>query len=192
MKYTWILLLFLSAAITSCGGNEKKVAEDEKPSKEELIEKINYMEDSLKALTSQLKEIKQIPNLTRMELINRLLDFYHYYPEDKFAPECLDKVHMTYSGMGVYIRAVEYADTLLEKYPDYVNRALVLESQGSSYDIFIQPRDSAKVRYYYELLLKENPKMDKAKRNGIKDRLKYNHLNFDQYIDKQMNNIASK
>lgn len=192
MKYTWILLLFLSTAITSCGGNEKKVAEDEKPSKEELIEKINYMEDSLKALTSQLKEIKQIPNLTRMELINRLLDFYHYYPEDKFAPECLDKVHMTYSGMGVYIRAVEYADTLLEKYPDYVNRALVLESQGSSYDIFIQPRDSAKVRYYYELLLKENPKMDKAKRNGIKDRLKYNHLNFDQYIDKQMNNIASK
>jgi hypothetical protein len=191
MKYTWIVLMLLTATITACGGKEKEVAEGDKPSKEELIEKITYMEDSLKGLTAELKEIKQIPNLTRMELINRLLDFYHYYPEDKFAPECLDKVHMTYSGMGVYVRAVEYADTLLEKYPDYVNRSLVLESQGSSYDIFIQPRDSAKVRYYYELLLKENPKMDKAKRNGIKDRLKYNHLNFDEYIDKQMENIAS-
>ena len=182
----------LTLGLASCGGNEKNEEEGVKPSKEELIEKINYMEDSLKQLTSQLKDIKQIPNLTRMELINRLLDFYRNYPEDQFAPECLDKVHMTYSGMGVYIRSVEYADTLLLKYPKYVNRAMVLESQGSSYDIFIQPRDSAKVRYYYELLLKENPKMDKAKRNGIKERLKFNHLNFDQYIDKQMENIALK
>jgi hypothetical protein len=192
MKYTWFILVMLTLSLASCGGNEKKEEEGVKPSKEELIEKINYMEDSLKRLTSQLKDIKQIPNLTRMELINRLLDFYRNYPEDQFAPECLDKVHMTYSGMGVYIRSVEYADTLLLNYPKYVNRAMVLESQGSSYDIFIQPRDSAKVRYYYELLLKENPKMDKAKRNGIKERLKFNHLNFDQYIDKQMENIALK
>ena len=192
MKYTWFILVMLTLSLASCGGNEKKEEEGVKPSKEELIEKINYMEDSLKRLTSQLKDIKQIPNLTRMELINRLLDFYRNYPEDQFAPECLDKVHMTYSGMGVYIRSVEYADTLLLNYPNYVNRAMVLESQGSSYDIFIQPRDSVKVRYYYELLLKENPKMDKAKRNGIKERLKFNHLNFDQYIDKQMENIALK
>lgn len=192
MKYTWFILLLVAATFAACGGKEKGSKEGEKPSKEELIQRINYMEDSLKGLTAQLKDIKQIPNLTRMELINRLLDFYRNYPEDKFAPECLDKVHMTYSGMGVYVRSVEYADTLLQKYPDYVNRAMVLESQGSSYDIFIQPRDSAKVRYYYELLLKENPNMDKAKKNGIKDRLKYNHLNFDQYIDKQMENIAAK
>jgi hypothetical protein len=192
MKYTWVLLVMLTVGLASCGGSEKSNSEGEKPSKEELLNKITQMEDSLKGLTSQLRDIKQIPNLTRMELINRLLDFYRYYPEDELAPECLDKVHMAYSGMGVYVRSVEFADTLLSKYPNYANRAMILESQGSSYDIFMEPRDSAKVRYYYELLLKENPKMDKDKREGIKERLRNNNLTFDQFIDKQLGTVANR
>lgn len=190
MKRALYLLFTLTVALCSCGDGEEKGSQGDRPSKEELKEKITYMEDSIKGLTARLKEIKQIPNLTRMELINRLLDYYHYYPEDPYSAQCLDKVHMAYSGMNVQVRAVQYADTLLEKYPDYVNRAMVLESQGSSYDIFIQPRDSAKVRYYYELLLKENPKMEKDKREGIKDRLKHNNLTFDEYIEYKMNTVV--
>jgi tetratricopeptide (TPR) repeat protein len=171
----------------SCGS--KNEADTEKPSKEELIGRIKEMEDSLKGLQANLNEIKQIPNLTHFELINRLLDFYHYYPEDVYAAECLDKVHMKYSGLNIHQRAVQYADTLLEKYPDYVNRAMVLESQGSTYDVFITPRDTAKVRYYYELLLKENPKIDKDKREGIQDRLKHLDMNFDQFIDYKMSTM---
>ena len=184
-------MLGLVSFIYSCGGKEEKSATD-RPDKKELISKIKYMEDSLKGLQANLNQTKQIPNLTRLELVNRLLDFYHYYPEEPYAAECLDKAHMVYTGMNVYVRAVQYADTLLQKYPDYPNRAIVLESQGSSYDIFIQPRDSAKVRYYYELLLKENPNLDKEKRQGINERLRYNNLNFDQYLEKKMNEIASK
>jgi hypothetical protein len=187
-----IELLFIAALfLVSCGGEEKR-NDTERPSRETLISNIKVMEDSLKGLTSQLKDIKQIPNLTRMELINRYLEFYKFYPEDDFAPECLDKVHMVYSGMNVHSRSAQYADTLLIKYPEYINRAMVLESQGSTFDIFLQPRDSAKVRYYYELLLKEYPDLDKEKRQGIKERLKYNHLNFDQYLEMKMNEIASK
>ncbi len=119
-----------------------------------------------------------------------MLDYYHNYPEDTYAAECLDKVHMKYSGLNIHPRAVEYADTLLLKYPDYVNRAMVLESQGSTYDVFIQPRDTAKVRYYYELLLKENPKLDKDKRAGIKDRLKHLDMTFDEFIEYKMNSIV--
>ncbi len=189
MKTKWIFGLMLLLVFTyACGGKNGDAAE--KPTKEELISRIKEMEDSLKGLQADLKEIKQIPNLTHFELINRLLDYYHNYPEDLYSAECLDKVHMKYSGLNIHPRAVEYADTLLEKYPDYVNRAMVLESQGSTYDVFIQPRDTAKVRYYYELLLKENPKMDKDKKAGIKDRLKHLDMNFDEFIEYKMNSIV--
>ena len=81
---------------------------------------------------------------------------------------------------------VKYADTLLASYPAYKNRALVLESQGSSYDVFPEIRDTAKVRYYYKLLMNENPKMNREKINGIKERLQHLNLTFDQYIDFKM------
>jgi hypothetical protein len=192
MKYNFLVFSAVSFLLFACGGNSTEQSETDKPTKEALVQKITEMEDSLRNLQANIDQVKQVPNLTRIEYINRLLELYHLYPEDPKAAECLDKVHMVYSGMNVHIRAVQYADTLLEKYPEYVNRAMVLESVGSSYDIFMQPRDSAKVRLYYEKLLKENPKMDKEKRKGIQERLKYNHLNFDQYIDKQMEMISKK
>jgi hypothetical protein len=75
-------------------------------------------------------------------------------------------------------------------YPNYKNRALVLESQGSSFDVFPEIRDTAKVRYYYTLLLKENPKMNREKTKGIKERLQHLNLTFDQYIDFKMKSFA--
>lgn len=192
MKIKFVFGLTVLLIFAACGNDKKDGNDAPKPSKEELRGSIKQMEDSLKGLQANLSEIKQIPNLTRIELINRLLAFYYNYPEDTYAAECLDKVHMTYSGMNVHEKAIAYADTLLNKYPKYVNRAMILESQGSSYDIFMQPRDSAKVRYFYQMLLNENPSMDKDKRTGIKDRLKNNHLNFDQYIEKKMEEIAKK
>jgi tetratricopeptide (TPR) repeat protein len=143
-------------------------------------------------LQADLTTTKQIPNLTHFELINRLLDYYHNYPEDPISAEYLDKVHMKYSGLNIYEQAVKYADTLLESYPAYKNRALVLESQGSSYDVFPEIRDTAKVRYYYKLLMKENPKMNREKINGIKERLQHLNLTFDQYIDFKMKTFSEK
>jgi len=99
---------------------------------------------------------------------------------------------MKYSGLGIHLRAAQYADTLLIKYPKYVNRAMVLESQGSTYDVFIEPRNKSKVEYYYGLLLKENPNLDKEKREGIEDRLKHIDMTFDQYIEYKMSAIASE
>ena len=179
-----VSLFFLN--LSSCGSSETAA---NKPTRESLKARIKEMEDSLKGLQVNINEIKQIPNLTHFELINRLLDYYHNYPEDAYSAECLDKVHMKYSGMNIHQRAVQYADTLLDKFPKYVNRALVLESQGSAYDIFIQPRDTAKVRKYYTMLLNENPKMDKDKIAGIRDRLQHLDLNFDQFIEYKMQSL---
>ncbi len=182
--------LLLMGLMASCGGSEQ--AANEKPSKEELKGRIKEMEDSLRGLQASLNEIKQIPNLTHLELINRLADYYHNYPEDPYAAVCLDKIHMKYSGLNIHVKAIAYADTLLTKYPDYPNRAMVLESMGSAYDIFVQPRDTTKVRQYYSLLLKENPKMEEDKREGIKDRLNHLDMNFDQFIDYKMKTISLK
>ena len=41
---------------------------------------------------------------------------------------------------------------------------MILESMANAYDMFIQPRDISKVQQYNNMLLKENPKMDKEKR----------------------------
>ncbi len=187
-KSSFILVfVMLTVVVSSCG--ESNTDKAEKPSREQLKNRINEMEDSLKGLQADLTEIKQIPNLTHFELINRLLDYYHNYPSDLYAAECLDKVHMKYSGMNIQERAVQYADTLLKEYPKYINRALVLESQGSAYDIFIHPRDTSKVRYYYTLLIKENPGMEKDKKEGIEDRLNHLKMNFDEFINYKMKNM---
>jgi hypothetical protein len=175
--------------MTACGGDKKEDSAKAKMTKEELKSSIKIMEDSLKILQSSKLPIE---NLHRMELVNRLLAFYRSYPEDNYSPTCLDDVHMIYSGMGVHDLSIAYADTLLSKYPKYENRAMILESQGSNYDIFTSPRDSAKVRYYYELLLKENPKMDKEKQTGIRERLVHNQLTFEEYINKKIADMTSK
>lgn len=191
-QFKWLSMYVLALGLVlmnSCGTSDKD--EEGKEGRVELKNKIKEMEDSIRDLQANLPQTKTIPNLTHFELINRLLDYYHAYPEDDYAAECLDKVHMKYSGMNILTRAVQYADTLLEKYPNYINRAMVLESQGSSYDIMV-PRDTAKIRYYYTKLLKENPKMDREKREGIKFRLRHLDKTFEEFIDFQINEISKR
>jgi len=189
MKKLMIALIGLNIFLYACNESSNT---NSKPSREELKTRIKEMEDSINTLQQHLTVIKKIPNLTHFELINRLLDYYHNYPEDVYAAECLDKVHMKFAGLNIPTRAAEFADTLLLKYPKYSNRAMVLESQGSTYDIFIQPRDTVKVRYYYELLIKENRTLDKEKRDGIRDRLNHLDMTFDEFINYKMNAMNVK
>jgi hypothetical protein len=172
--------LFLSTAVfTACGGDKNEDNSQEKPTAEAIKMSITSMEDSLKMMQ---KSGKKVENLYRIELINRLLSFYHNYPENEYAAECLDKTQMIYSAIEATSYSIAYSDTLLEKYPNYKNRELILESQGANYDVFLIPRDSLMVRKYYTMLLKEFPNMDKDKREGILKRLRSNNLSFDEYI----------
>ena len=167
-----IFVSILAVLLTSCGGQDSTDLKKKITNKEELISK----------LTSELQPGEQLDVEERVELIRLLNEYYHTFPDDVYAPECLDKLHMMYSGSGDYETSVKYADTLLSEYPDYINRAMILESQASSYDIYIQPRDTAKVRFYYELLLNEFPDLDKEKREGIESRLDRLHLSIEQII----------
>lgn len=174
MKMKYVVSITLIALLYACGGNTDQL------SVETLKEKIAQKEDSLKMLQ---ESGQPIPQNKHYELIESLLQFYYTHPKDPEAPVCLDKVQMAYSGLGVYFKAVQYADTLIEKYPKYINRAMVLESQAANYDYFFTPRDTNKIKYYNQLLLKENPKMDKEKRAGIEMKLKHLDLGMEEYLD---------
>lgn len=171
MKYFLGLICALTL-LTSCSSDA-----------DNAYQAIVAKEDSLAVASEKLPYGEILPEEETYELITQLLKFTEDFPDDAHAPECLDKIHMAYTGLRVYNKASFYADKLLKEYPDYINKSMVLESQAGNYDFFIVPRDTSKVRYYYELLLKED--ISKEKRKDIKKRLKYIDLTMEEYILQQ-------
>lgn len=116
------------------------------------------------------------------DYINTLLEAYEEEPENPKNPEYLDRVHMWYSTTGNTPAALKWALVVEEKYPNYSNRQMLLESIASLYDSGITPRDSVKVREYYTKVLKEFPSMPEGKKQDINDRLKHNKLSLTEYM----------
>jgi hypothetical protein len=175
-------LTFVNAVVSPVSPRviDQTKKENFKPSKNDLLGRIHKMEDSL---MTNLPKNPTERNLASYELIDNYLQFFRNYPEDNYAPECLDRVQMIYTGLNLPQRAVVYADSLLLQYPNYSNRKLVLENQASTYDMFIQPRDTAKVRYFYEKILEEFPNESKEYLNEIKFRLNYLKLTIPELIE---------
>ena len=111
-----IVLIVFVGLIYSCGNYSKN-----QKTKEEIESSIKEMEDSLSQMQVNINQNAPMPNIAHQELINRLLTYYHNFPDDQKSAEYLDKVHMKYSGLNMHEKAVQYADTLLEKYPKYIN-----------------------------------------------------------------------
>ena len=176
MRKITIVLSCICLLLYSC---ENKPTVDEN-SREALKTKITEMEDSISALQKESSE--PIPNLTSIELINRLTAYYTAFPKDDYAADCLFKLHMKFSELNAHEKALEYGDTLLHVFPNYKNRDFILESMASTYDVLIEPRDTSKVRYYYSLLLKVK-NLPKEKRDGVEKRLKYLDIDFFSYIE---------
>ena len=181
------LSFFMLLSLVSCNNQDAKDNEisAEKPlTKGELIQSIKYMEDSIIALQKNPKTASKIPSLTQLELINRLKRYYTNFPNDAYSADCLFKIHIKYSDLKAQKEAMAYGDTLISKFPNFKNRDFLLESMASSYDVVIEPRDTAKVRKYYNMLLKEK-NLTLEKRQDIMVRLKHMELNFFEFIDFQ-------
>ncbi len=176
MRKITIVLSCVSLLLYSCGNNPKV----DENSREALKSKITEMEDSISALQKNSSE--PIPNLTSIELINRLTAYYTTFPKDDYSADCLFKMHMKFSELNAEEKALEYGDTLLLNFPNYKNRDFILESMASTYDVLIEPRDTIKVRYYYSLLLKVK-NLPKEKREGVENRLKYLDIDFFSYTE---------
>ena len=187
----WTLILLLGVLV-SCSGEAEEENDGsyktEVPSVEVLKAGIVELEDSLMQMSSHIGETKrQHPNLARQALIEKLLLVYRAYPDDAEAASCLDKVHMSYSALQRHDLASLYADTLLHKYPAYEGRAQVIESLASNYDVFIQPRDVSKAKYYYEMLLREFPNLPAQKKADVEFRLKHIDKTMEELIEMQIN-----
>ena len=177
MKRLSIFTVLFCFFLISCGETP-----EQKSKKENLREGISSYEDSLANLQKDPKKAAKITSLAQIELINRLLAYSKAFPKDTFSADCLFKTHMIYEHLRAPREARAYGDTLLQRFPDYKNKLLVIESLGSSYDVN-EPRDTAMVRKYYSLLLQSN-KVDAQKKKDIKARLAKLDLTFEQYISK--------
>ncbi len=153
---------------------------------ESLRESIQLLENELK--NTSVNDVDKVAML-KDSLVGELLNYYRKYPNDPYAPECLDKVHFIYSSQMNYVEAAMYADTLINKYPDYINRPMVIESQYNNYDMFIKPRNIDKAKYYLELLLKEDKEMDKERRADFEYRLEYIDLTIEQLMERDMTEL---
>ena len=185
-----VLFLFaLLLLFSSCknGASEKEDALKNRGvglSRNELKYSIKQMEDSITGLLQNKDRNKLIPSLTYIELINRLKSYYQRFPNDPYSAECLFKIHIKYMDLNALENSIAYGDTLLANFPNFQNRDFLLESMGSAYDSGIEPRDTAMVRRYYTLLLKE-PTLAPETREGIIMRLKYIKMNFFEYVNFQ-------
>lgn len=172
-KYIYLVVTLVLFA--SCGGGS-----------EDLKKRIEEKEKSISSMNS--KDLEKMSN-ARNELVELLFEYYRTNPEEDYSAQCLDKVQMVYSSQRKYELAAKYGDTLIEKYPNYENRELVLESQYNNYDMFVKPRNVEKAKYYLELLLKEYPDMPKERKEEFEYRLKYIGLTIEQIMRMDMEKL---
>lgn len=158
-------------------------------SRNELKESIEQMEDSITGLLQSKDRKKLIPSLTYIELINRLKSYYNRFPNDPYSSQCLFNIHIQYSYLNANELAIAYGDTLLSKFPNFPNRDLLLESMATTYDIYIVPRDTSKVRKYYTLLL-DLKGITSQKQKDTQERLKHIELGLFDYITYQSKHQA--
>jgi hypothetical protein len=172
-----LTFLFVITLTFSCSNNgETKTA-----SRKDLKARITDLEDSISDLQKDPKNLSKITSLTNIDLINRLTDYYRAFPKDEYSSDCLFKIHMKYSELNAHEKSVAYGDTLLKLFPKYKNKEFLLESIASAYDAYIIPRDTAKVRYYFDQLLNDK-NVNQSKKQDIRKRLKHLDLSFEDYI----------
>lgn len=173
-QFKWSLIVLL---LTACGSPAEPASKS--------VEAIEKAERELKILSTK-RTSELVMDEKQTNLLNLLKEAYRSAPESKSAAEYLDKIHMIYVVKGDFESAAKYADTLINSYKDYPNRPMVLESQANNYDMFLKPRDPEKVRYYLELLLKENKDMPKEKQEEIRFRLKHVDKTIEQIIEEDL------
>ncbi|MBI2257839.1 MAG: hypothetical protein HYU67_02960 [Flavobacteriia bacterium] len=180
LTFTGLLLLF------SCNNDnklDKKKVKIITPSS--IKTDIKSTDDTLQHYYKLLMEnkIEQIhPNHFINATQNYLL-FYRKYPNDSFAPVCLDKAQQLYTQQKKYALALKYTDTLLKHYPNYKDNPTLLVNAGSICDAILN--DRKKTQYYYQKLITQYPSIDKETKEMVEFRLKHIDLSFDEMIKLQ-------
>ena len=185
-----VILAVMFFGTYSCKNSTSETTTTAPVSRESLKASIQAMEDSITTLSTQ-KTTGAMLSLSQQELINRLTAYYRNYPEDPYSADCLFKVQMVYSGLNAHRKSIAYGDTLLKQFPGYKNKYLAIESNVAALDVFIEPRDTAEIHRYYNMLLNDND-YPSAKKAEIRRRLKYLELSIFDYASLPKNKPLKK
>ncbi len=82
----------------------------------------------------------------------------------------LDKLQQLYLQEKKYALSISWSDSLLLHYPSYPQKAALLLNAATTAEIYL--KDEQKMRYYYERLLREHPKLKKEIVEMVELRLK--------------------
>lgn len=166
-------IAFVSSFLIACGPKKLETKDD-------FVAAVAAFEDSLKANAVDVNQLTD--QAIGVKYAEKCLAVYRQFPKDKDAPRYLDKAHVIFASLGMHQRSVLLADSLIQNYPLYKNRPMVLESLATAYDIFLRPRNKEKVKMYYEMLLKEGKNLPTEQRENIVYRLKNIDLTFEELI----------
>lgn len=155
---------------------------------DEIKKKIAAQEERVNELSKDVKNAAETDS-AKVELIQVLLDYYHEFPKDDYSANCLSKVHMIYSSQDNVEMAVAYADTLINNYPNFVDRSQMIESQIILYESDIKPRNVEAIKKYLKLWLKENKDADKEKISDTEYHLKHVDIPLEERIGMEMHEL---
>ena len=187
MKFIFSIFFFL-ILVSSCSRDEKNNKTTiGYAGSDSLRKSIDLKEKSLKKYYDGMINGDLHLDTLPHQLINTLLKeyqiFYKSYPKDSLTPYYLDKIHQLFTQEKQYTYAVDWVDTLMNNYPNYRNKTMVLYSAATSSDIYLM--DTNRVKRYYNRMLSECPKLKLSVKKQISHRLKYIALPYLEYINKQ-------
>lgn len=178
------LIPFLFAGLflfASCGDGDSR-------SQETIKKDIEKREKQISKMSEKTLSLEELDDESE-ELVDVLLEYYHAYPEEDYAAGCLSKVHMIYARMGETEKSVAYGDTLLKKYPNFVDRAKIIESQIAAYESEIKPRDVEKITKYLKMWLKENKDAPQEKIDDMQYHLKFVAMSLEERMRMNMEQL---
>ncbi len=179
MKTIYFSLIIL-LSVAACSESSQQTVEEKS---KELLENFKRYEDSLGVMGQK----SQITNSTSaVAYAEKCISVAEQIPKSKEAPKLLDKAHMIFCNFNMHRRSLAPAQMLIEKYPSYKNRPMVIQSVASAYDLFILPRQKDQAKKYYKMYLSEYPKLPKAEKEQIQFRLDNIDLTMEELIDKQV------
>ncbi len=156
----------------------------------ELLDSVAKLEDSIMRIVNNPDDSKpQLLNVARQAYLEQLKLVYQTYPDHEQAPVCLSKIHMVYAGIGVHRYALQYGDTLIEKYPDFEGTPTIMSSMFSTYDVSIEPRDTVLAKKYLRMYLDNATDLSDEDRKGFELRLRNMDKTWEEWIEWNAQNL---
>ena len=169
----YFAVLCLVCALVSC----KRSENSDKKTRVGLtnyvrVEKrIIKLEDTLHYAYRQLMEnqVDTLPINTIHLLESYYLRAFQLDKANQHTSHYLDKLQQLYIQEKKYALSLIWTDTLLTYFPNYKQKAVLLLNAGTTAELFL--KDRKKMKYYYNRLLTEHPKLKKEVVEMVKFRL---------------------